>query len=79
MSMRKLILPFAALFLFAIPALAQKAHLGKSAAWPHPASHGPKAYKAPAHPAPTTQGHSEKAGHPDAPHVDVKGDRWGRP
>jgi hypothetical protein len=72
--MRKLILPFAALLLFALPGLAQKAR--PEVGGGHIPAHGPKAFKAPAHPTPTMQGHSEKEGHPNAPHVDVKGDHW---
>jgi hypothetical protein len=73
--MRKLIGLFAVCFLFSAPVFAQ--HKGKpEVGGGHIPAHGPAAYKAPSHPAPPTQGHSEKAGHPDAPHVDVKGDHW---
>jgi hypothetical protein len=73
--MRKLIGLFAVCFLFSAPVFAQ--HKGKpEVGGGHIPARGPAAYKAPSHPAAPTQGHSEKAGHPDAPHVDVKGDRW---
>lgn len=72
--MRKFIGLFTVLVLFAVPALAQKgkAEVGGG----YIPSHGPTTYKAPSKPAPVVQGHSEKAGHPDAPHVDVKGNKW---
>jgi hypothetical protein len=72
--MKKLIGLFAVFVLFSIPALAQKGH--PEVGGGHIPSHGPSAFKAPAHPRPPVQGHAEKPGHPDAPHVDVKGDRW---
>jgi hypothetical protein len=73
--MRKLIGLFAVCFLFSAPVFAQ--HKGKpEVGGGHIPAHGPAAYKAPSHPVPPTQGHTEKAGHPNAPHVDVKGDRW---
>ena len=59
--MRKLIGLFAAFVLFSIPALAQKGH--PEVGGGHIPSHGPKAYRAPAHPTPPVQGHSERAGH----------------
>jgi hypothetical protein len=74
--MRKLIGLFAICFLFSSPAFAQhksKPEVGGG----HIPAHGPAAYKAPAHPAPPAEGHApDRAGHPAAPHVDIKGDHW---
>jgi len=82
--MKSVIGLFAALLLFTIPAAAQKGHAEVGGG--HIPSHGP----APSHaaPAPAAAPHaapsqpeakpnySEKAGHPNAPHVDVKGNKW---
>jgi hypothetical protein len=74
--MRKLIGLFAVVLLFSIPALAQEKGGHPEVGGGHVPSHGPAAYKPPAHPTPPVQGHSEHVGHPDAPHVDVKHDHW---
>jgi hypothetical protein len=74
--MRKLIGLFAVCFLFSAPVFAQhkaKPEVGGG----HIPAHGPTAYKAPAHPAPPAEAHApDRAGHPAAPHVDIKGDHW---
>ena len=73
--MKKLIGLFAALVLFAIPALAQKkghAEVGGG----HVPAKGPSAYHGTPHPATPDRRYDEKPGHPNAPHVEAKGDHW---
>jgi hypothetical protein len=73
--MRKFVGLIAACFLFLVPVFAQhqaRPEVGGG----HIPAHGPTAYKAPAHPAPAAKDQPDRPGHPVAPHVDIKGDRW---
>jgi hypothetical protein len=78
MEMKILVGFLAAFLLIAIPATAQKkgadvggGHIPSHGPAPHPGP-GPAPKAAPAQP----RNYSEKAGHPNAPHVDAKGDHW---
>jgi len=73
--MRKFVGLLAVCFLFSAPVFAQhgsKPEVGGG----HIPAHGPTAFKAPAHPAPPVKDQPDRPGHPNAPHVDIKGDRW---
>ncbi len=74
--MRKLIWFFAALLILSVPAFAQEKAAHPEVGGGHIPAHGPKAYKAPAHPTPPASGFVDKDGHPNAPHVHAKGDVW---
>jgi hypothetical protein len=76
--MKKLIGLLAAfLIAFAIPAFAQKGGHPEVGGGHIPA-HGPAAFHGtpPAAATAPNRNYSEKAGHPNAPHVDVKGNHW---
>src|ERR1035438_8990929 len=83
MNMKKIIGLFAASVLLLVPLVAQKKSGGGGGAKAqvgggHIPAHGPAPVKH-AQPAPKegAQAHyNEKDGHPNAPHVDVKGDKW---
>ena len=71
--MKKLIGLLTACFLFSVVVFAQhRGNVGGGAA--HIPSHGPAKVHTP-HPAPATPHYSDKAGHPDAPHVHSNG-KW---
>jgi len=72
--MRKFVGLLAVCFLFSPPVFAQhKPEVGGG----HIPAHGPAAYKAPAHPAAPVEARvADRPGHPTAPHVDIKHDRW---
>jgi hypothetical protein len=73
--MRKQFSLLAALLLtFAIPALAQHPKLEVGGG--HIPKHGPAPFKGPAKAVPEKPNYSEHEGHPNAPHVDAKGDHW---
>jgi hypothetical protein len=77
--MKKLIGLLAAfLIAFAIPAFAQKKGGHPEVGGGHIPAHGPAAFHGtpPAAATAPNRNYSEKAGHPNAPHVDVKGNRW---
>jgi hypothetical protein len=69
--MKSIQLALATLLVLAIPAYAQHHEAGGGG---HPSipSHGPKAYSGTPHAAEPNRNFSEKAGHPNAPHVDGK-------
>jgi hypothetical protein len=74
--MKRLIGTFTVLSMIAVSALAQnKGGEKRPAGGGHIPSHGPAAFKGqPA--APEKRAVPEQPGHPAAPHVDVKGDKW---
>jgi hypothetical protein len=82
--MKALIGYFSVFLLIAIPAVAQQKGGGKSGVGGgHIPSHGPAPQRSQAPAAEQHQGapeqtrnYAEKPGHPNAPHVDAKGDRW---
>ena len=57
-----------------VPALAQRSHGGGGYHAPAPPAHGPSAFKGTPHPS-EGRNFSDKAGHPNAPHVEPNG-RW---
>ena len=80
--MRSAIGFLAVLLMCAVPAVAQRNGTGESgeargraAGEGHIPAHGPTAAKGQHHPAAPTGGYSDKAGHPNAPHVHANG-RW---
>jgi hypothetical protein len=72
--MKKLVGIFAAFVLFSIPALAQKGHAPVGGG--HVPAHGPAPYHGTPHPATPDRRYDQKPGHPNAPHVEAKGDHW---
>jgi len=73
--MRNFIGLLAALALFSFPTLAQKKGRPEVGGG-HIPSHGPGPYKGQPHPATPDRRYDQKPGHPNAPHVEVKGDHW---
>lgn len=77
--MKKPLVLFAALFIaLAIPAFAQKKGGGghPEVGGGHIPAHGPAPYKGKPVPATPDRRYDEKPGHPNAPHVEAKGDHW---
>ncbi len=76
--MKKTIVFLAMAALLALPAAAQKRGTKAPAGGGHIPAHGPApAKKSAAPPKPGQQMHyNDRDGHPNAPHVDVKGDKW---
>ena len=73
--MKKLVGLTAALLILSFPALAQKkGHPAVGGG--HVPAHGPKTYKGTPQPATPDRRYDQKPGHPNAPHVEVKGDHW---
>ena len=62
-----------ALLVFSLPAFAQ--HEDRGGGHAAPPSRGPSAYHGTPHPAKPQRNYSDKAGHPNVPHVD-KGNKW---
>jgi len=73
--MKKLVGLTAALLILSFPALAQKKGHPEVGGG-HVPSHGPKAYKGTPVPATPDRRYDQKPGHPNKPHVEVKGDHW---
>lgn len=65
----------ALLLVFLSPALAQKKSKPEVGGG-HIPKHGPAPFRGPARAVPEKPNYSEREGHPNAPHVDVKGDHW---
>ncbi len=76
--MKPIQLALTALLVLAVPAFAQqhgeKSHPSSGGAHPAVPAHGPKVYKGTPHAAKPNRNYSDKAGHPNVPHVD--GNRW---
>ncbi len=73
--MKKLVTLTVALWVLSFPALAQKKGQPEVGGG-HVPSHGPAPYKGTPVPATADRRYDQKPGHPNAPHVEVKGDHW---
>lgn len=67
--MKPIHLALTALFVFSIPAFAQREHEGARPA-PPPPQRGPAPYRGTPHAPDEHRNYSDRAGHPNAPHVD---------
>src|SRR6202451_2272907 len=76
--MKKFLVPaITFFFILAVPIFAQQKGGGHpEVGGGHIPAHGPAPMHATPHPAEPNRNFSEKAGHPNAPHVDAKGDHW---
>ena len=72
--MRSIYFALATLLVLAIPTYAQH-HQAAGGGHPSIPAHGPKEYTGTPHPAGPNRNYSDKAGHPNVPHVD-KGKTW---